>query len=246
MISKRRRKDKVIYITGDTHGRFEHIKKLCRRNETTHEDLLIILGDAGINYSGGIKDRIKKELLYSLPITILCIHGNHEMRPNTLPGYTMKEWQEGIVFVEHEYPNILFAKDGEIYLLNGKRTIAIGGACSVDKQMRETYGFGWWPDEQPSPQIKAYVERRLSESNWKVDVVLSHTAPLKYEPVEWHRPDIDQKTIDKSTEKWLEVIELKLNYKKWYCGHFHAQKKVHRLEIMYENIELFYDEEAEM
>ena len=40
---------------------------------------------------------------------------------------------------------------------------------------------------------------RLEERNWQVDVVFSHTCPLKYEPVEVFLPGIDQSTVDKST-----------------------------------------------
>lgn len=42
----------MIYITGDTHGRFEWVEQFCERFGTSREDVLIILGDAGINFSG--------------------------------------------------------------------------------------------------------------------------------------------------------------------------------------------------
>lgn len=45
------------------------------------------------------------------------------------------------------------------------------------------YGYGWWSDEQPSTEIKANVERQLDKLGWKVDVVLSHTTPLKFKNV---------------------------------------------------------------
>lgn len=47
-----------------------------------------------------------------------------------------KIWNEGIVYVEEQYPNILFAKDGEIYNFNGKKVMPIGGAYSIDKYYR--------------------------------------------------------------------------------------------------------------
>ena len=68
----------MIYITGDTHGRFERVERFCERLGTSREDILILLGDAGINFSGGWRDRMKKELLKSLPVTIFAIHGNQE------------------------------------------------------------------------------------------------------------------------------------------------------------------------
>ena len=41
----------------------------------------------------------------------------------------------------------------------------------------------------------------IRDRNWQVDVVFSHTCPLKYEPVEVFLPGIDQSTVDKSTEE---------------------------------------------
>lgn len=77
----------MIYITGDTHGQFERIENFCRRYGTGKDDVMIILGDAGINFSGGLRDQIKKEYLESLPVTIFAIHGNHERRPWTIDSY---------------------------------------------------------------------------------------------------------------------------------------------------------------
>jgi 3-oxoacid CoA-transferase subunit A len=37
--------------------------------------------------------------------------------------YKLQEWNGGKVWVEEAYPNILFAKDGEIYDIAGMKTI---------------------------------------------------------------------------------------------------------------------------
>lgn len=44
----------MIYITRDTHGDFDRLIRFCSRFQTTREDTMIILGDAGFNYYGGI------------------------------------------------------------------------------------------------------------------------------------------------------------------------------------------------
>jgi len=230
----------MIYITGDTHGQFDRVVDFCYRMKTGAGDILIVLGDAGINFSGGLRDRMKKDLLAALPITVFAIHGNHEQRPETLPTYHEAIWNGGTIYMEEEYPNILFAKDGEIYNLDGMKTVVIGGAYSVDKDIRLQYGWGWWPDEQPSEEIKRRVESHLEQESWAVDVVLSHTVPLKYEPTEVFMSGLDQSKVDKSTEIWLGKIEEKLNYKKWYAGHYHTEKKIDRLEIMFQNFDIFY------
>lgn len=222
----------MICLTGDTHGRFDRIGSFCGKMQTSRDDILIILGDAGINFHAGALDILRKEYLAKLPITLLCIHGNHERRPESLPYYDEQEWHGGNVYAEERYPNILFAKDGEVYDLNGRKAIAIGGAYSIDKA-RRIEGQSWWADEQPSPAIKARVEKALDLLNWQIDIVLSHTTPLKYEPVEVFFPGIDQSKVDKSIEEWLGSIEDRLEYRKWYCGHYHTEKKIDRLQIMF-------------
>lgn len=224
-----------IYLTGDRHGKLQDIELFCQKKNTSREDVLIILGDSGINYLGDLRDRGKKIFLSNLPITILAVHGNHEARPSSLPDYKEILWQNGTVYAEEEFPNLLFAKDGEIYDLCGQKCIALGGAYSIDKYMRIAYGWRWYPDEQPSDEIKQFAEEQLQKHDWNVDFVLSHTAPLKYEPVETFLSGIDQSRVDKSTEEWLNKIEDRLTYRKWFCGHYHTQKEVDRLRFMYED-----------
>ena len=52
----------MIYITGDTHGDMNRIVRFCERMETSQEDIMIILGDVGLNYYGDSRDRRNKEL----------------------------------------------------------------------------------------------------------------------------------------------------------------------------------------
>ena len=229
----------MFYITGDTHGKFSRIEKFCKRYNTTKDDILIILGDAGINYSGYRYDLDVKRYIQKLPITLFCIHGNHEQRPQTICTYEEKEFYEGIAYIEPEFPNIVFGKDGEIYNFDGYKAIVIGGAYSVDKYYRIARGYKWFDDEQPSSEIKIYVQKQLESVDWKIDVVLSHTTPYQYMPVEMFLSGIDQRKVDNSTELWLQEIEKQLTYKRWYCGHFHTEKKVDAIEIKFEEIAPF-------
>lgn len=229
----------MIYITGDTHGQFARIEKFCERHGTTKDDVMIILGDACINYNGNLNDVRRKEYVSRIPITFFCVHGNHERRPHTVPSYTLSDWHGGKVWMEYDFPKILFAKDGEVYDIDGKQTIVIGGAYSVDKHYRLEMGYKWFPDEQPNDEIKAYVEKQLAARDWKVDAVLSHTAPLRYEPRDKFIPGLDQSRVDKTTETWIAEIEEKLDYQQWYAGHYHTDRKVDNFRLMYEDIDMF-------
>lgn len=229
----------MIYITGDTHGNFERIVRFCREKKTSLKDIMIVLGDAGVNYYKDRRDVLLKEKLAKLPVTLFMIHGNHEERPQNIETYKTKEYNSGVVYYEPKYPNLLFAKDGEIYDFNGLQTVVIGGAYSVDKMLRLIRGLHWFPDEQPNDKIKEYVERKLTERNWSVDVVLSHTAPLKYEPAEFLSDNIDQLKVDRSTETWLDKIEDRLDYKRWYFGHYHNYKRKDKTIMLFEEINDF-------
>lgn len=227
----------MIYYMGDIHGEVFHVRDAIARYEISDKDVIVILGDVGINYYGNNHgDQHRKKKLNKLGVPIFCIHGNHEMRPETIPTYHEEKWQGGAVYVEDAYPNLLFAKDGEVYDLDGQKTLVIGGAYSVDKWYRLRMDMNWFADEQPSDEIKGRVIRKLEELEWQVDVVLSHTCPERYIPVEAFLSGIDQSTVDNSTEEWLGSIEEKLDYVAWLCGHWHINKRIDKLQFLYHDV----------
>ena len=225
----------MVYFTGDIHGSPFKLQVFCRYMELTEKDTIVILGDVGANYYGGKRDKQFKEQIAKLAPTIFCIHGNHEQRPANIPSYKAKEWNDGPVWYEEEYPNLLFARDGNIYVIDGVRYLVIGGAFSVDKNYRLSRGYGWWADEQASEEIKARVGRRVANSG--LDVILSHTCPFKYEPREAFLPGIDQSEVDSSTEEWLDTIEESVDYKAWFCGHWHIDKRIDKMHFLYDEFE---------
>lgn len=228
----------MVYLTGDIHGDVRTALWVIQKYDMTSNDVLVLLGDVGLNYYGADQGDIKrKKLLNKAGIPILCIHGNHEERPFNISSYREADWHGGTVYFEERFPNLLFAKDGEIYDLDGQKAIVIGGAYSVDKYYRLRNGWNWFPDEQPSDKIKEQVEATLNACNWKVDLVLTHTCPQKYVPVEAFMTSLDQSTVDHSTEEWLDTIEDQLDYKAWYCGHWHIDKRIDRLHFLMHSVE---------
>ena len=236
----------MIFITGDTHGEFARIIKFAEENGLSSDDIIIVLGDAGINFFGFWKDRrLKKKLAKQLPATLLCIHGNHEKRPEKLKAYQKVPWMGGMAYIEPEFPRLVFARDGEIYDLEGIKTMAMGGAVSIDKEWRlanpdHKGRVFWWPDEQPSDEIKARIKTRLEQEKWRIDVVLSHTCPLESNglPI-WRTFELEARSEgpkihqhDFRTEEFLGEIEARLDYKKWFFGHFHVTLSIGRFQAM--------------
>lgn len=225
----------MIYITGDTHRDFTHIKKFCVEQNTTINDTMIILGDACINYMLDQHDVEFKTYLSKFPIKFFCVHGNHEQRPEAIMSYIYDDISG--TYYEEEFPNIQFARDGNIYEFNDKEYIVIGGAYSVDKEYRLLGNGKWWANEQPSQSVKEDVEWTLENiCEWHIDGVLSHTCPFKYEPIEMFLSGIDQRNVDDSTERWLDIIEERLKYDAWWCGHWHTDKNVDKMHFLFNDI----------
>ena len=212
---------KRVFVMGDIHGQVGRVRDFCKEEKTTTNDILILLGDAGFNYNFNEYDRARKEFVSKLPITLLCIHGNHEERPDNIKSYVVKSYEkfQCNCWVEDEYPNILFPFDGKM-VINGKKFLVMGGAYSIDKYYRLSSGQPWFESEQMSEDTKNYI-RALVQYETDFDYVLTHTAPTSEEPTFLFLPGIDQSTVEKGVEIFLEEIKRKIKFKHWYFGHYH-------------------------
>ena len=228
----------MIYITGDTHRNFTRLNDL----KSHKDDMIIILGDAGINYFLDKKDIICKETLKNYQIKLFCIRGNHEERPENINTYKEIDMFGGKVFIEDKYPNLIFAKDGEIYTIDGKKVLVIGGAYSVDKENRILFGYTYFKDELLTKKEMNSILEKIKGKHF--DIVLTHTCPYKYEPREVFISGLDQSKIDRSMEYFLDKVEESIDYSKWYCGHYHTEKQIDKLEFMHKSVKIFNKDEV--
>ncbi len=237
------------FITGDKHRNFTQFKKFCREMKTRKKDVLIILGDTGFNYYDDKRDDKLKSDISALDITLFCLHGNKENRPQNVGTYGIRSFCGGEVLYEPKYPNILFAMDGEIYNFEGKNYLVVGGAHSVDKLKCLEEGNPFWNDEMPDDKIKLRVENRILELNNSIYGMLTHTCPIDYLPTEMfmstHQNAIIKRKprkakskkvfepdIDRSTEEWLGELEKTLDYQVWFCGHYHIDKEINKITML--------------
>lgn len=249
------------YITGDKHRKFELVKQFCTQMRTRRKDVLIVLGDAGFNYFEDERDKRLKSQIAAINITLFCIHGNKEKRPENIESYGVKNFCGGKVYYEPQYPNILFAIDGEIYTFDGREYLVVGGAHSVDKQKCLTKGEPFWEDELPSDRTKELVMKKLYEHNNSIYGILTHTCPLKFIPKEvflstlanakhkakkrnslffkWNKNNFTP-DIDRSTEEWLDTIDNTVEYTEWFCGHYHIDKEIDKITMLCRGIRPLY------
>ena len=227
---------KYWYVGGDIHGDWRPVRNWVVNELTTpkEESALILLGDVGANYFGDYRDRNLKRALNKIGIRIYCLRGNHEMRVTDAKQYSnyMQIFDliaNGPVYIEDGYPNIRYLRDdGDVYEFGGKRVFAIPGAYSVDKDYRLRMGWDWFPNEQLNISERYALLDQAKNQNFKFDYIIAHTCPFKWEPYisDLFMGGLDQSTIDKATEKFLDIIVKNCSFDHFYFGHFHDDRNI--------------------
>lgn len=232
---------KKFILTGDTHGMVEaRISNIVRNLATPEcgldrsEVAVIILGDAGLNFYLNKTDEKKKKILANYGIRIYCVRGNHEERPENLnfPKFYDDDVM-GEVYLDPVNAEIRYFQDGGIYLIEGRRCLVLGGAYSVDKWYRlRRAGLtedtnnpkmsGWFSDELLTQDELSNIACNVFGQQF--DFVFSHTCPLSWEPNDLFLNFVDQSSVDKSMEQWLDVIKADIQWKIWCFGHYHADR----------------------
>ena len=205
----------VIYITGDTHIPVD-IQKLATKRfpeqkEMTKNDYVIICGDFGGVWDDSNEEKYWIKWLKNKNFTTLFIDGNHE-NFDMLYSLPIVEFCGGAA---HKVDNgIYHLIRGEIYTIDEKNFFVFGGASSHDKNCR-TKGKNWWEAEMPNEQEYDNAKNNLEKNNFKVDYVITHSAPTSVQN------DIAPTyEINKLTE-FFESIKNKLICQKWFFGHYH-------------------------
>ncbi len=229
-------------LSGDKHRNFNNILTIAKMDYKPEETAIIILGDCGADYYLNESDRKFKNALQETGFTFYFLRGNHEERPALVEGMTIEFDGEvnNDVYVHPSWPQIRYFIDGQIYLIDGYTCLTIGGAYSVDKYYRQAQGWQWFPGEQLTKEEMNIIEKSIEGIH--VDFVFTHTCPLTYEPRDLFLSVVDQSTVDKSMEEWLDRIEDKFRWFIWLFGHYHADRLVRpNMEMMYHTFDTIQD-----
>jgi hypothetical protein len=247
------------FITGDTHqqdipSRFktDELKKL-NHSFNKYEDYMIVDGDFGLIWTPtpNQTEEWLARFLHEKPFITLFVDGNHENfeRINALPEIDMFGGKVG------KYSDSIFhLKRGEYYTIGNQTFLVMGGGVSIDKDRRRNR-ISWWEEEMPNAKEYSHFLDTLTslrDKDYKVDYVLTHTAPDSIRDIllnkvgllvstqnaygEWEMKPYKEK--DQLSEFFQEVLETKLDFKKWIFGHYHVDAD---LEVKGKNFSCLYD-----
>ncbi len=223
-----------IYITGDIHGypiRFDQSNLEAMGLKFTENDKVIICGDFGLPWYRDAEEECCLDWLEAKSFEILFVDGNHE-NFDLLNALPVEERYGGKVRKLRN--NVFHLMRGEVYEIEGKTFFVFGGATSVDKYMREEH-VDWWQEEVFSEAEKMNAIRNLERMGNKVDCVITHTVPRRFlADLSVHLQGADTCPVS----GFLDELSYKIQYEKWYFGHFHIDAKINEMfTCIYENVE---------
>lgn len=225
-------------VTGDCHQDFSRFANYERSFQHDPNAAVIILGDAGFNFWLDERDDYVKDwFTKKFSFYVYCVRGNHEARPQDVPGMmTMYDDNvQGIVYYQPRWPRIRYFQDVGTYFIDRFSVGVIGGAYSVDKFYRLARHAPWFENEQLSEkeQLEAFKEFPVGCHR---DFMFTHTCPLAWEPTDLFLGGIDQSKVDKSMEIFLDNLQQSIDVGVWCFGHYHADRLERpRVEQLYKD-----------
>ena len=233
----------MIYLTGDTHCGADMDKLDTIR--LTSSDKLIIAGDFGLPFlpsditeyeaSNGEDGEYSNWIKYlrEKPYTVLFIDGNHDNH-DWWSEQEVSEMFGGKVQVHPHAPNVIHLMRGEVYTIEDRKIFTFGGAASTDRGWR-IEGVSWWSKEEASDDEIENALENLARHDNKVDLIVTHTLPKS---IIAQIPMFSRKLSPCRTADFLDEVLRRVNYKKWYCGHFHTDMDIpeQRVKVLYNDV----------
>lgn len=220
-----------LKIVGDLHGALTQFASNIKDINTIY----ILVGDNNIGKTS-FKNDIETLMLLEFQLAknnnyLLIIRGNHDN-----PKYFKKKSSFKNELSDNA-PHIILLPDYSIVHINDYTILCIGGARSADRVHR-IKDYNYWASEMVKKPDDNFYES-LEKDKERIDIVVSHTAPLFAPPVEfsngnkgnsyflnsWALYDKELK-LDVYKERLLlkgiyDKLSNKNQIKYWFYGHFH-------------------------
>jgi len=187
----------------------------------TKDDTMIILGDCGsLTWDLSKETLHNRQWLASRNFTTAFVDGNHDNHTMLDQLPTIKKWGGTVGVIDTPSGHIYHLKRGEVYSIDEKRILTVGGATSRDKEFRMPERT-WWEREILSVKEEHKVMDVVSKNN-KFDYVLTHTAPLFVE----HKLYKHLSAVVCPVARFFTHLDKQISYKQWFFGHHHLDEQI--------------------
>ena len=245
--------ERQLWICGDIHGEISGLVRNAVNRGISCADILVV-GDFGAGFGrpksmdvayGKVRAALEKN-----DICIYTIRGNHD-DPAFFDGL-------------HDFERLHFLPDHCIIELCGKRIYPVGGAVSADIDLVDPLSrksrrmindslikFGsskrvWWPDEAPTQIVYGSAPSASSgtlasiEIPEGIDIVVSHEAPLSFEPSLMQADHVRDETWLKIVEsrKYLDYVLSQVKPTLWFYGHYHCHYEGNFQNTLYQCLDI--------
>ena len=210
----------MIYITGDTHGDIERFNDKALK-KLTAADILIVCGDFGFVWQGGKKERNTLKALAKKKYTIAFIDGSHE-NFGRLNAYAEEAWNGGMV--HRIAPNVLHLMRGQYYTIDGVTFFTMGGGENEQSEIKGE--DAWTGGSLPENSELVMGAANMDLHGGKVDVILSHEPSAKIKSILSDQDTLGTMARINALNAFLEQLSQNVEYKKWFFGAFHLDKRI--------------------
>jgi len=220
----------MIILTADIHGtvNFKNIKNRPILKTLNIGDYFIVCGDFGIIWDESETDNELLTWFDSQIFHTLFIDGNHE-NFTLLNRYPITKWKGG--HIHQISKNVIHLMRGQVFEIEEKKFFTFGGAFSIKGVIGNSPVY-MWEEEMPSQNEYDEGLNNLKIIDFKVDYVLTHTAPKKW------LNEINEigNEYERKLNEYLDQVEEKTQYRHWYLGHFHKDIDKENYTVLYKKM----------
>ena len=198
----------------------------------------------GLKHGESKEEKYWLDWLAGKSFTLLFCDGNHENHDRLSKAYPEVDFHGGRAHKIRE--NIYHLMRGYVFDLSRLSYFVFGVARSHDisggilrpyefnteKEFKATYKklrdagvpfrvehISWWEEELPSEEEMERGIENLSSHGWNVDFVISHCAPTSISAIAGFS---DRNRLT----QYLEKINERLTFRKWFFGHYHDNRQI--------------------
>ena len=205
----------MIALLGDIHGNVTSLKIAINHAVAAGASSIFQLGDFELFLDQEQEANEIASVVKDSPIPVYFEDGNHD---------DCSRWTQ-LTDITEVLPNLFYVPRGTVFELDGRTIAVMGGAASIDKEMRLRMKRQWDPKENITPEEQ---DRLLKNAEGRViDLFLTHCPPsaiieLYFNPLWKLRFGVSADWTDPN-EHIIEDLWHKLGTPHIYSGHMHRR-----------------------